>query len=107
MPGSADSSVGDMQAAARAERSGAEQPDCWSQWPSKTTAGGIRALPEGGERSMAVSLRLPVCICSCSEFKPKGEVRGVEVEVVVALFLPFSKRLAFHLVSVHSPFHEQ
>ncbi|TNN79947.1 hypothetical protein EYF80_009764 [Liparis tanakae] len=22
--------------------------DCWSQWPSKTTAGRIRALPEGG-----------------------------------------------------------
>lgn len=50
MCGSADSSVGDMQAAARAVQSGTEQADCWSQWPSKTTAGGIRAPPEGGER---------------------------------------------------------
>lgn len=28
MPGSADSSVGDMQAA--------EQADCWSHWPGKS-----------------------------------------------------------------------
>lgn len=57
MPGSADSSVGDMQAAASAEQSGAELnrlTGCSSQWPSKTTAGRIRALPEGGERGMTV-----------------------------------------------------
>lgn len=66
MRGSADSSVGEMQAAARAEQSRAEQADCWSQWPSKTTAGGIRALPEGGERGMTVSRCLPDCICSLS-----------------------------------------
>ena len=34
--------------------------DCWSQWPSKITAGGIRALPKGGERGMTASLSMSV-----------------------------------------------
>lgn len=72
MPASADSSVGDMQAAARSEQSGAERADCWSQWPSKTTAGWIRALPEGGERGMTVSPCLPVCVRSCSALRIEG-----------------------------------
>lgn len=85
MPGSADSSVGDMQAAARAEQSGAEQADCWNQWPSKNTAGRIRALPEGGERGMTVSRCLPVCICSCSVLSPEGVDGAVVVVVMVGI----------------------
>lgn len=69
MSASADSSVGDMQAAARAEQSGAEQADCWNQWPSKTTAGRIRVLPEGGERGITVSQCLPRL---CAYAQPRG-----------------------------------
>lgn len=50
MLGSADSSVGDIQAAVRAEQNRAEQADCWSQWPSKTTAGGDKSSAGGGVR---------------------------------------------------------
>lgn len=61
MPGSADSSVGDVQAAVRAEQSGAEQADCWSQWPSKTTAGGDKSSAGGGrERYDCISVCLSV-----------------------------------------------
>lgn len=63
MPGSADSSVGDVQAAVRAEQSGAEQADCWSQWPSKTTAGGDKSSAGGAERGMTVSLSVCLSVC--------------------------------------------
>lgn len=106
MCGSADFSVGDMQAVARAEQTGAKQTDCWSQWPSKTTAGGQKSPAEEGERDMTIFLCLPVCINSCSILSPE-EVDGVVVLVMVGLWLVLSSlccifKTYFQMFSFHT-----
>lgn len=96
MRGSADFSAGGMQTVARAEQSGAEQADCWSQWPSKTTAGGQKSSAGGGERDMTIFLSLPCCLSSCLIFNPEEVDGTVELVIMgVQLVLAFTFYDAF------------